>query len=586
MPKSVKAARSRKTKPKNNMPIPRGIAFKRSARFSGKSLTKISVGESGKFSLHVGIKQPSKKVYPYQVQFREKSKYASASTQKKGAGWTKWGPWRCADPFSWVTGKTKTKKGKKHTVKRGSAKDVASWKRANVGVNKKGTWKSIAKLSDTIDDKYEQRVYQYRVRCYNASKNKAGSWKYGSITVKRAPVVMDEMLISSAKGSLWIGANVTPNRGGKLYITALQVYQNGKWVTNLRSKTWSAAWRRDTNRPASADNGKPKTRSGYTPVEATIPASKLKNAMRPGQHIRIKGYYKAHDGSKTYLFNSSKLHKKKLSVWDGKLDAFKLWVLDPSRGSFNGMDLHHSVYVAAFRDGDSTDDLYTAIGAAMTWKAADGSTVSVPPKVLNKKHYWSNRGAGMFAEAWFVAPPFGVDWSIVVTVRNNTNGNNYCRSMAAGPYRQDTAYIHLVSDTMRSDRWGGEDAKASKTSEDGHAARYVGLLGPSMTMDSERQSTVELPYGRGLPFAAFASGITNKITVDGTVMADSFKTANEASMPPHCRARYADDLRRRQGIWYVLTPDGGRRKAAVTEVAMTSEKLGKQTVSITAQEVE
>ena len=59
MPKSVKAARSRKTKPKNNMPIPRGIAFKRSARFSGKSLTKLSVGESGTFSLHVGLKQPS-----------------------------------------------------------------------------------------------------------------------------------------------------------------------------------------------------------------------------------------------------------------------------------------------------------------------------------------------------------------------------------------------------------------------------------------------------------------------------------------------------------------------------------------------
>lgn len=583
MPKSVKAARSRKTKPKNNMPIPRGIAFKRSARFSGKSLTKISVGESGKFSLHVGIKQPSKKVYPYQVQFREKSKYASASTQKKGAGWTKWGPWRCADPFSWVTGKTKTKKGKKHTVKRGSAKDVASWKRANVGVNKKGTWKSIAKLSDTIDDKYEQRVYQYRVRCYNASKNKAGSWKYGSITVKRAPHMVDETLIASAKGSLWLGANVTPNRGGKLYITELQTRENGKWTSNLRSKTFSHAWTRDTDRNA---DSKPKTRSGYTPVEVTIPISNLKRAMRPNQPVRIKGYYKAHDGSKTWLFSSSKLHKAKTSKWDGELDEFKMWVLDPSRGSFNGMDLHHAVYVAAFRDGESQNDLYTSVGATLNWRW-HGSDHSVAPKVLNRKHYFSQQGQGMFMEAWFVAPPFGVEWWVTVTVRNNVNSESYHRSLSSRKFRQETDYFHLVEDKMHKDAWGGEDANASKTSKDGWRAGYMGFAGNAeMTFDTTKPSTIELPYGRGLPFAAFGSGEKNKITVSGDVLSDDYDGADMSSLPPNCRWYNADYVRNHQGMWYVLSPDGGRYKVAVTEVDATYKTRSTRGITVTAQEVE
>lgn len=581
--KSTKAARSRKTKPKNSMPIPRGIAFKRSARFSGKSLTKISVGESGKFSLHVGIKQPSKKVYPYQVQFREKSKYASASTKKKGAGWTKWGPWRCADPFSWTTGKTKTKKGKRHTVKRGSAKDVASWKRANVGINRKGTWKSIAKLSDTIDDKYEQRTYQYRVRCYNSSKNKAGSWKYGEITVKRAPIVKDETLISSAKGSLWIGANITPNRGGKLYITALQTREHGKWTSNLRSGTFSKAWSRDTDRNSAS---KPATRSGYTPAEVVIPISKLKRRMKPNQPVRIKGYYKAHDGSKTYLFNGSKLHKERTSKWDGQLDAFKIWVLDPTRGRFNGMDLHHSVYVAAFRDGDSANDLYTSVGATLSW-SWHGKDYAIAPKVLNRKHYFKNQGTGMFMEAWFVAPPFGVDYRVTVTVRNNTTLGTYHRSMVSAKMRQETAYFHLVEDRMHKDKWGGEDAKASKTSKSGWRAGYMGLAGNAkLTMDSSKPSTIELPYGRGMPFAAFGAGMQNKVTVSGDVLSDSYDGADMSSLPPNCRWYNADYVRNHMGIWYALTPDGGRYKLAVTEVGSTYETANTRGITVTAQEVE
>lgn len=61
------------------------IAFCTSA---GKDMClKLYTGENGKFSMKVGYRQLSK-AYPFQIQYRVRSRYTQANAKKKGADWT------------------------------------------------------------------------------------------------------------------------------------------------------------------------------------------------------------------------------------------------------------------------------------------------------------------------------------------------------------------------------------------------------------------------------------------------------------------------------------------------------------------
>lgn len=71
----------------SKLPTVSKIAFCTSA---GKGMaTKIYTLENGKFSIKVGFKQNSK-TYPYQIQYRQRSRYTSANAKIKGANWTGW----------------------------------------------------------------------------------------------------------------------------------------------------------------------------------------------------------------------------------------------------------------------------------------------------------------------------------------------------------------------------------------------------------------------------------------------------------------------------------------------------------------
>lgn len=71
-----------KTTKNSKLPVVSKIAFCISA---GKSMaTKIYTGENGKFSRMVGFKQNAK-TYPFQVQYRQRSRYTAANAKIKGA---------------------------------------------------------------------------------------------------------------------------------------------------------------------------------------------------------------------------------------------------------------------------------------------------------------------------------------------------------------------------------------------------------------------------------------------------------------------------------------------------------------------
>ena len=67
------------------MPQVTKIAFCTSA---GKNMaTKIYTAENGKFTRKVGFKQTSK-IYPFQIQYRHRSRYTWANAKIKGANYT------------------------------------------------------------------------------------------------------------------------------------------------------------------------------------------------------------------------------------------------------------------------------------------------------------------------------------------------------------------------------------------------------------------------------------------------------------------------------------------------------------------
>ena len=77
------------TKSKLNSKLP-GVAKIAFCTAAGKNMSyKLFTGENGRFSRKVGFQQKSKK-YPYQIQYRTRSRYALVSNgPNKGASWTK-----------------------------------------------------------------------------------------------------------------------------------------------------------------------------------------------------------------------------------------------------------------------------------------------------------------------------------------------------------------------------------------------------------------------------------------------------------------------------------------------------------------
>lgn len=138
--------------------------------------TSISTGESGTFSRKVGFKQSST-TYPFQIQYRQRSRYTAANAKAKGATYTNWSNWKNAVAVSGIA-KDATE----------SQKPVNTWLKANKGVNTKGTYQTFMEFSSyLIPDTYDCRQFQFRIRTINKSKAKHGSWVTQTLTVyKRA----------------------------------------------------------------------------------------------------------------------------------------------------------------------------------------------------------------------------------------------------------------------------------------------------------------------------------------------------------------------------------------------------------------
>ena len=241
------------------------IAFCSSA---GKDMYRtIYTGENGKFSTKVGFRQSSF-TYPFQVQYRTRSRYTKANAKVKGASWTKWGSWRNAVAVSGIA-RDATE----------SDKPVNKWLKANKGVNRKSKYLTFLTFSSyQIAEDYDARQFEFRVRTFNKAKAKHGSWTSQVLSVYRRASVRDETYYASPEGGLICDFNYAWDRGYSIQVNSLK--DSGR--RELLQKKVKTTANTDGQRSAATV---PALRDGYIPGTVEIPLSKLKREVVPGEAL-------------------------------------------------------------------------------------------------------------------------------------------------------------------------------------------------------------------------------------------------------------------------------------------------------------
>lgn len=267
-----------KTKLNSKLPTVSKIAFCTSA---GKDMRHtIRTGENGKFTRKVGFKQTSK-TYPFQIQYRQRSRYTDANAKVKGAQWTKWSEWKCARGVSGIP-----LNGKQSNY------PVNQWLKANKGVNKKSTYLTFFTFTDyQIPAAYDARQFQFRVRTINKSKAKHGNWTTQTLNVYKRAAVIDETIITRVDGGLKIKFNYIWDRNADIKVNSIKD-SSGR---ELLKKSFTAALGVATLTSQTI----PTPRTGYTAGKIEIGMKRLKRKIAAGEALNLNIAFTTCDGTAT-----------------------------------------------------------------------------------------------------------------------------------------------------------------------------------------------------------------------------------------------------------------------------------------------
>ncbi|MGN0037976.1 MAG: hypothetical protein ACI36Y_02420, partial [Coriobacteriales bacterium] len=243
------------------------IAFCSSA---GKDMYRtVFTGENGKFSAKVGFRQ-SATTYPFQIQYRSRSRYTRANAKVKGATWTKWGSWRNAVAVFGIA-KDATE----------SDKPVNKWLKANKGVNRKSKYLTFFTFSSyQIAEAYDARQFEFRVRSFNRAKAKHGSWTSQVLSVYRRAAVRDETYYAGPEGGLIVDFNYAWDRGYSIQVSSVKDSAKRELLT----KSFKTTANTDGQRSATTT---PALREGYIPGTMEVPLSKLKREVAAGEDLTV-----------------------------------------------------------------------------------------------------------------------------------------------------------------------------------------------------------------------------------------------------------------------------------------------------------
>lgn len=487
--------------------------------------TVLYTGENGRFSIKVGFKQGST-VNPFQVQYRQRSRWTAANAKKKGANWTKWGNWKAAAAVKKADGSVIVAKDGVCT----GAKEADSWNRSNVGVNTKGAYKTCYTFSSSlIGADYDARQFQFRVRRYNAKTKKHGPWVTKTLSVYKKAAVIDETMRRRHAGGLAFDLNLKWDRKGSFKVSSIKDADGRELLKDALSKAGTY----DSNRKASSV---PAKKDGYRPIRLSVLATELKRKIDAGETLDLDVCYKTEDGAKTQ-FSCKTVRNDDTTINTPRME------LSENKGS--GV-----VTVNVYKT--DADDLIEEAECTATY-TYNGKKYTIEPfkKNLSLTVQSTTKEAAVFE----FLPPLGIEVEYEAILSNDY----YSEASVSKAHAIDEGQFILSRDGFYASMYG--DCK--------------------LTMSTEGVAATGLAHGRSLPMAFFGKGRTHKIALSGKIIEKSRYITSE-----YCKFRYWNSLRNNQNRLYLLRcPEGEMYTVAVTKVDIGAAVAGIREVSVDMEEV-
>lgn len=267
-----------KTTLNSKLPTVSKIAFCTSA--GAGMATKIYTGENGKFTRLVGFKQNSK-TYPFQIQYRQRSRYTNENAKRVGAQWTNWCSWKNAVAVSGIPIDALEPN-----------KPVNTWLKANKGVNQKGTYQTFYSMTNyLIPATYDAREFQFRIRTINKAKAKHGNWTTQSLLIYKRAAVVDETIISASDGGFKIKFNYIWDRAASINVNSIKDSAGRELLKKSFTAGVQAAYLTAETTPM--------PREGYQAGQVIVAMNRLKRRIRVGETLTFDIKFTTVDGAPT-----------------------------------------------------------------------------------------------------------------------------------------------------------------------------------------------------------------------------------------------------------------------------------------------
>lgn len=416
----------------------------------------LKIGVIGGFTRKVGFKQPGLS-FPYQIQYRQRSKYTEEIQNSKGAEYSKWTDWKNAVQVGGIPiDSTET------------ALPANSWNKANKGVNTTSDYLTFYEFSNyKIPDSYQERQFEFRLRTYDKAWNTHGPWTSFILTVVKLPDIQDFKLVEQSNGYMTCLFNRKgPYKGLTFYANSIIDAQNINInMDNGPQKIYSSSSTRI------------QSRTGYTKqavyLENLTRSVVGSEALDCQFYLQIDGFKISLDGN--YIVNDySQVDTGKVDilensvVWDENLGSYQIQVY------YGGTPAQDSI--SCYID-------YTYNGVVYTIQP----TTKVRTYRSSSHQLWT----------YTFYPPIGVSFKVKAKWKYTSSttysaGSGFSQTALKGAGYRLTFFDEIDGAMV----WG-------KTT--------TGITAQPTIVSS-------LPFGRKRPMAVFGKGENVNITLNGTII--------------------------------------------------------------------
>lgn len=282
----------------------------------------------------------------------------------------------------------------------------------------------------------------------------------------------------------------------------------------------------------------------------TVPGSSLNGCFLPNEDIKFTDcYLKTCDGEKAY-FDCVKAIDSVSAI----IDRARIEVTRYETG----------IIKTTFRKSDPNDDWDTGATAFMEC-VVDGQTVRIDPaySVGSEESYRSYR---------FI-PPLDADMKVTFNI-----GNDLGCSATFEYTKEDNALLAAIPSNDRILINYSDGSETQPKNGMYYASKAVAMVyDTDVSTDSSREVETFSPLGRTKPFAVFAEGIKNTVSIKGSI-----GNTDDGWFEPVPLSGYKDwlEFKKHQGLCIIRRPGGSVMYAACTKLAFSQGEASDETKTV------